>query len=361
MYKTTFFQRNNSRPTFCQYFFIATKFIMFFNVNAGDRAMKIFFLPVLFLIFLSCTSSSSQSASINYRAEMRSFVIGISAYAKNISPSFAVIPQNGGELLSLTNDPAGPFAAEYINAIDGVGREDLYYGYTADDAATPAEDTSTMKSFTDIAAAHQKIVMAIDYCSTRTNMDDSYSKNSIPNYISFAADHRVLDNIPAYPAKPYNDSDTPVNSLADAKNFLYIINPSAYSLKSDFISALDATNYDVILIDLFFNDETLSAADIAALKTKPSGARRLVICYMSIGEAEDYRYYWKSSWNTSKPEWMDTENPDWAGNFEVQYWNREWQNIIYGNDASYLKKILTAGFDGVYLDLIDAYEYYENL
>jgi len=34
--------------------------------------------------------------------------------------------------------------------------------------------------------------------------------------------------------------------------------------------------------------------------------------------------------------------------------------IIYGNNNSYLKKILDAGFDGVYLDIIDAFEYFEN-
>ena len=38
----------------------------------------------------------------------------------------------------------------------------------------------------------------------------------------------------------------------------------------------------------------------------------------------------------------------------------QWQNIIYGNESSYLTKIIEAGFDGVYRDIIDAFEYYEN-
>ena len=41
-------------------------------------------------------------------------------------------------------------------------------------------------------------------------------------------------------------------------------------------------------------------------------------------------------------------------------WNKDWQNIIYGNENSYLNKIIDANFDGVYLDIIDAFEYYEN-
>ncbi len=81
---------------------------------------------------------------------------------------------------------------------------------------------------------------------------------------------------------------------------------------------------------------------------------------MSIGEAEDYRYYWQDSWINNPPNWLEDENPDWEGNYKVRYWDKDWQSIIYGNDNSYLKKIINAGFDGVYLDIIDAFEYFEN-
>jgi len=86
-----------------------------------------------------------------------------------------------------------------------------------------------------------------------------------------------------------------------------------------------------------------------------------VIAYMSIGEAESYRYYWKTAWNTNMPVWMGQENPNWHGNYKVRYWMKKWQKIIYGNDNSYVKKIINQGFDGVYLDIIDAYEYFEGI
>jgi len=41
--------------------------------------------------------------------------------------------------------------------------------------------------------------------------------------------------------------------------------------------------------------------------------------------------------------------------------NDEWQDIIFDNENSYLKKIIDAGFDGFYLDIIDAFEYFEGL
>ena len=99
--------------------------------------------------------------------------------------------------------------------------------------------------------------------------------------------------------------------------------------------------------------------DIARLKQKANGEKRLVVSYLSIGEAGNYRYYWQKNWNTVKPTWMDTENPDWEGNFKVKYWEQEWQDIIFGNENSYLDKIINAKFDGTYLDILDAYEHFE--
>ena len=106
--------------------------------------------------------------------------------------------------------------------------------------------------------------------------------------------------------------------------------------------------------------EFLTMDDFASLKIKSNGGNRLVIAYTSIGEAEDYRYYWQDKWESSRPSWLEEENPNWPGNYKVQYWEKVWQDIIFGNDDSYLQKILNAGFDGVYLDIIDAFEYFEN-
>jgi cysteinyl-tRNA synthetase, unknown class len=106
--------------------------------------------------------------------------------------------------------------------------------------------------------------------------------------------------------------------------------------------------------------EAFTLADIEQLKTKQNGGQRLVVCYLSIGEAEDYRYYWQEAWSSSHPDWLELENPNWEGNYKVQYWAQGWQEIIFGNDSSYLKRIVAAEFDGVYLDIVDAFEYFED-
>ena len=105
--------------------------------------------------------------------------------------------------------------------------------------------------------------------------------------------------------------------------------------------------------------KTLTAADLQSLKTKQNGGTRILLCYMSIGEAENYRYYWQTDWKKNPPLWLDQENPLWKGNYKVRYWLPEWKSIIKGNADSYLDKILDAGFDGVYLDIVDGFEYFE--
>lgn len=313
--------------------------------------------PVLFLFLIACSDKETKKCDVpdlDFRQEMREFVQEISVYAKNIDPDFLIVPQNGQEILTTNSDPDGPLATDYIDAIDAVGREDLFYGYTGDDKATPAADRDFLISLCDVAKDNGKLVMVTDYCSTHSKMDDSYDQNDAKGYVSFAADHRELNNIPAYPAAIHNVNDNDITSASDVKNFLYLINPE-FSTKQQFIEAVQATNYDLVLVDLYFNEEELTATDIESLKTKANGGSRLVICYMSVGEAEDYRYYW----NGLDKNLICRENPNWKGNFAVKYWEADWKSVIYGNEQSYLKKILDAGFNGVYLDIIEAYETFE--
>jgi cysteinyl-tRNA synthetase len=232
----------------------------------------------------------------NYRQDMRDFVRAISDHAKGIKPNFVVIPQNGHELLTENGAETGAPALAYLKAIDGVGREDLFYGYDDDDVATPTSERDHVISFMDIAESDGVEVLATDYCSTESFMDDSYYQNTARGYISFAVGHRELDNITEYPSNPVNMNPVNVMSLAEAKNFLYLINPGSYSSITDFLNAVRNTNYDVVIIDAFYEGDILTAANIASLRTKINGGHRLVIAYMSIGEAEDYRYYSQNEW-----------------------------------------------------------------
>jgi cysteinyl-tRNA synthetase len=325
-------------------------------------AIKIIILFILTSTFNTCSKNDIPiPEETDFRKEMRNFVKNISIYSKKIKPAFEIVPQNGVELVGKAEGDMIIPVTDYLSAIDGIGQEDLFYGYNKDDKATPEPITAELKTYLDLAKDKDNIkILITDYCSTHSKMDDSYTKNNSLGYISFAADHRELDNIPGYPIPLFNENQKVISSLQEAKNFLYLINTdNKFSSKQDFIDAVMNTNYDILITDLFFDGNALTTDEVLQLKKKSNGGKRLVICYMSIGEAEDYRYYWNEDWKPGNPSFIEKENPEWKGNYIVRYWQPEWQSIIYGNDNSYLKKILDAGFDGTYLDIIDAYEYFE--
>jgi len=50
----------------------------------------------------------------------------------HVDTDFILIPQNGQEILTMDGESTGTPATNYINAINGVGREDLFYGYSTE-------------------------------------------------------------------------------------------------------------------------------------------------------------------------------------------------------------------------------------
>ncbi len=324
----------------------------------------VMFVPFIFLALGACKSTSSPNDTVEYREEMRSLVMEIAAYARSVDPDFIVIPQNGQELITTNGEPDGPLASDYASAVDGQGREDLYYGYDADDTATPAVETEWMEGFLDRALAEGIVPLVTDYCSSTMKVDDSYTQNNAKGYVGFAAHRRELDAVPSYPSPIHGENNNDIAGLADAENFLYLLDNTPFGSKAGFVGAIDATEYDLFIIDTFYdgNGAALDSADTAALKSKPGGSgggSRLVIAYFSIGEAEDYRFYWQPSWNSSPPSFIEEENPDWPGNYKVRYWDPQWKAVLFGSPDAYLDRIIAAGFDGVYLDIIDAFEYFE--
>ena len=147
--------------------------------------------------------------------------------------------------------------------------------------------------------------------------------------------------------------ETAARLLAAAKSW-------GYQLQNVDPDEIAAAPYDMIVVD-YSRDGTnalaLSAEEVAKLKVKPDGSRRIVLSYLSIGEAETYRYYWKWHWGWffGRPDWRGRQNTEWRGNYGVRYWEKDWQNIIFSGDNSYLERIIKAGFDGVYLDKVDEY------
>lgn len=122
-------------------------------------------------------------------------------------------------------------------------------------------------------------------------------------------------------------------------------------LQAPDIDALAASPYAFVVID-YSRDGSAAGEFQAGDIRRLHDAGKTVLAYLSIGEAEDYRFYWDASWP-----FLGDENPDWPGNYAVEYWQDAWWT---GAIRPYLDRIVAQGFDGVYLDRIDAYEWWRD-
>jgi cysteinyl-tRNA synthetase len=313
------------------------------------------FLLLIILTWFSCGNVFTGD-DVDYREEMRTFVRDISEYAKSQDPDFAVIPQNGHPLVLRGEQPA----TAYLNAVDALAQESLFFGYSKVDLPTPAKETNELLKLLNLGREAGKAILVTDYVSTSFKVNNSINQNRSLGYIPFAAPDRELTVIPNRPVALPGENDEDITELSEAKNFLYLLNMEDFDSREDFISAVQNTNYDAIVMDAFYGSRVFTPEEVEQLRQKKNGGTRMVISYMSIGEAESYRYYWDDDWRLGNPEWLVRENPNWKGNFKVQYWNPEWKAVILGNDNSYLQLILDAEFDGVYLDIIDGFEFFER-
>ena len=130
-----------------------------------------------------------------------------------------------------------------------------------------------------------------------------------------------------------------------------------YQLQHADPDRIGETAFDLVVVSLGAAGN--SPAVIPALRDSPGGPK-IVLCYMSIGQSENYRWYWQPEWVANPPAWLDVPDGVWAGDRWVRYWDPDWQDIIYGTPESYLDQIIALGFDGVYLDRVDAYWYYQE-
>lgn len=298
------------------------------------------------ILIVALFSCSKEKRSDLAAEKMQDFVIHISEYTRGYNPNFIIIPQNGIELAFNNTDLNDGLNVSYMAAIDGLGVEELFYNGTY----SLANERLSMLQQLKVT----KKIMVSDYVIDNNNMYDVFNKSHNEGFICFPRTKnnyhysQIPDSVPLS-----NSAD--IALLADAQNYLYLISTDNYASKQDMINAIKATNFDVVLIDLFFNEVEFTSSEISQLKTKANGGKRLVISYINIGAAEKFRYYWKKGWGLHHPLWLKRKYDGYDDEFWVKFWKKDWQDIIYGNDNSYMKKILNADFDGAYLDNVEAY------
>ena len=145
-----------------------------------------------------------------------------------------------------------------------------------------------------------------------------------------------------------------VPQLDEVSHWFYFIGAE---LAPEIVDQIAASTYDMVVLDFIPSEAGNTDYPMAEVVTRLHQAPhpKLVLAYIDIGQAEDYRTYWQEDWRIGDPEWIAGEDPDgWEGNYPVAFWYDEWRDIWLGDDGT-LRQILDAGFDGVYLDWVEAY------
>src|SRR6056297_1836131 len=129
----------------------------------------------------------------------------------------------------------------------------------------------------------------------------------------------------------------------------------AYVINGADINTIANSDFQAAIIDYSQDgseEKKYTIAQVNQLKNN----NIMPIAYLSIGEAEDYRFYWQEEWENNPPEWLGNENPEWEGNYSVKFWYEDWKDIIF----EYIDKILEQGYPGIMLDKVDIYYYWSE-
>ncbi len=156
-------------------------------------------------------------------------------------------------------------------------------------------------------------------------------------------------------------TSTRLNNV-DINSWMYQIQDLDDNLKID---DLAKTDYDMLVVEAGHNFVDFSydtAYLVSQLIQKENAEDRVLLAYIDIGEAEDYRTYWQSNWvaptasSVGSPSFLVTIDPDgWEGNYPVAYWHQDWKDIWLGSNGI-ISQLANAGFHGVYLDWVEAYD-----
>ena len=129
------------------------------------------------------------------------------------------------------------------------------------------------------------------------------------------------------------------------------INSFAIQLQNADVDELANSGYDLVVTDYSRDGSDAGAYTFDEIETVRLAGKK-VLGYLPMGELSNFRFYWKPKWRTGRPNFIGPENPNWPGAYKAKYWKRGfWDKVV----RPHLDRILDAGFDGIWLDTVDAY------
>ena len=160
---------------------------------------------------------------------------------------------------------------------------------------------------------------------------------------------------PGKAGRPQGPTEQRLRRLAEVKSW-------GYQLRLIDPAQIRASDFDLVVVDHAISAfrrfvRQFTADEVRVMRSRANGGTRIVLSYLSIGEAERYRFYWQQEWYDPalKPAWLGRLNPEWDGNYTVDFWDPNWQALVLGSPESYIERVIAQGFDGIYLDRADIF------
>ena len=301
----------------------------------------------------------------DYRDEMRRLVMNVAAFARKTDPGFAVITHNCLDLLEKVDevDQRKVYPARaYMLSVDAVMQDAMYYGFEAFGKPTPKERKDHLARLVALAKQNRIKILSMDFVAEPKLVDAVLADSRKQGFLPFVAhkDLSVINSIPPYPKRPFRENPNNILSMAEAQNYLYLRDTSAFGLEVETALQIHDTNFDIVVVDVFHGRKPFTKRAIETMKYKNLGARRMVLARMDVGTAANYRYYWQPNWQSGAPRWITAPYPTDPDRFFVEYWRPEWHKVIYGDDKSFTYGLIAQGFDGVVIEGVESYRYFES-
>jgi cysteinyl-tRNA synthetase len=147
-------------------------------------------------------------------------------------------------------------------------------------------------------------------------------------------------------------------ALQDVRSWMY----QFQGLESkNAVEALAGSPYDLLVVEPMGTYRAAKDFDMKGMVSHLHAGKRgrLVLAYLDMGQADSNRAYWQKSWKPpargekGDPDFLLKPDPDgWKETYVVRPSDPRWQDLVLADVA----RVMSAGFDGLYLDWVEAYE-----
>ncbi|WP_170284119.1 hypothetical protein [Roseospira marina] len=307
----------------------------------------------------------------NVREELRRVVQELSRYARSRDPGFAVLARNGTPLAFRAHreavleaakaaaagagvtDPDSPAAgvgepaAGFLGAVDGIVMDGQFCG----EPPVSDEDLARLGSL-------NLVLISIDHCADLEVVAEARRRAAEAGVMIHADTdpNGRLDTVPE--GHPYGENAENITDPHQARSVLVLNDARGYGESSRLIGALRDTNHDLLILNPFaLGSVALGREDVAALRYKKLGARRMVLATFDVGMAHETAYYWSPGWSPGEPRWLQATARGRPGAQFTAFWDPAWKALL----STFFVAVMDLGYDGIVFEGLDSLHRWEAI